>query len=79
MDRNTGRSHILFGYPDIFTGDALILNDTKVIGETSGQRRAPRLYRDPALKAHGKGCLGVPRAAGKKLRPGARAVFGDGA
>ena len=83
MDRKTGETaHGTFR--DILRylkpGDALILNDTKVIparllGEREGTGAAVEIL---LLKRREKDiweCLVRP---GKKLRPGARAVFGDG-
>lgn len=83
LDKNTGSvTHGTFR--DILrflkAGDALILNDTKVIparllGEREGTGAAVEIL---LLKRREKDiweCLVRP---GKKLRPGARAVFGDG-
>ena len=83
MDRETGeRRHGTFR--DILKylqpGDALILNDTKVIparllGTREGTGAAIEILLLKRLQADVWECLVRP---GKKLRPGARAVFGDG-
>ena len=83
LDRETGeRSHGTFR--DILKyleeGDALILNDTKVIparllGTREGTGASIEILLLKRLEADVWECLVRP---GKKLRPGARAVFGDG-
>ena len=83
MDRNTGEvTHGTFR--DILRylrpGDALILNDTKVIparllGEREGTGASIEILLLKRMDKDVWECLVRP---GKKLRPGARAVFGDG-
>ena len=83
LDRRTGeRTHGTFR--DILKylepGDAMILNDTKVIparllGTREGTGAAVEILLLKRLEADVWECLVRP---GKKLRPGARAVFGDG-
>ena len=83
MDKETGeRRHGTFR--DILKylqpGDALILNDTKVIparllGTREGTGASIEILLLKRLEADVWECLVRP---GKKLRPGARAVFGDG-
>ena len=83
LDRETGeRKHGTFR--DILQylepGDAMILNDTKVIparllGQREGTGAAVEILLLKRLEADVWECLVRP---GKKLRPGARAVFGDG-
>ena len=83
MDRNTGEvTHGTFR--DILRylhlGDALILNDTKVIparllGEREGTGASIEILLLKRMEKDVWECLVRP---GKKLRPGARAVFGDG-
>ncbi len=83
MDRNTGevthgtfRDILRYLHP----GDALILNDTKVIparllGEREGTGASIEILLLKRMEKDVWECLVRP---GKKLRPGARAVFGDG-
>lgn len=83
MDRNTGevthgtfRDILRYLHP----GDALILNDTKVIparllGEREGTGASIEILLLKRMDKDVWECLVRP---GKKLRPGARAVFGDG-
>ena len=83
MDRNTGevthgtfRDILRYLHP----GDALILNDTKVIparllGEREGTGASIEIVLLKRMEKDVWECLVRP---GKKLRPGARAVFGDG-
>ena len=83
MDRNTGevthgtfRDILRYLHP----GDALILNDTKVIparllGEREGTGASIEILLLKRMEKYVWECLVRP---GKKLRPGARAVFGDG-
>ena len=83
MDRETGSvTHGTFrdilGY--LRKGDALILNDTKVIparllGEREGTGASVEILLLKRMEKDVWECLVRP---GKKLRPGARAVFGDG-
>ncbi|MDO5132269.1 MAG: tRNA preQ1(34) S-adenosylmethionine ribosyltransferase-isomerase QueA [Eubacteriales bacterium] len=83
LDRNTGAvTHGTFR--DILRylkpGDALILNDTKVIparllGEREGTGAAVEILLLRRRERDVWECLVRP---GKKLRPGVRAVFGDG-
>ena len=83
LDRRTGeRRHGTFR--DILrylrAGDALILNDTKVIparllGTREGTGASIEILLLKRLSSDVWECLVRP---GKKLRPGARAVFGDG-
>jgi S-adenosylmethionine:tRNA ribosyltransferase-isomerase len=83
LDKETGeRQHRTFR--DILDylepGDAMILNDTKVIparllGTREGTGAAIEILLLKRLEADVWECLVRP---GKKLRPGARAVFGDG-
>ena len=83
LDRRTGeRRHGTFR--DILrylrAGDALILNDTKVIparllGTREGTGASIEILLLKRLSSDIWECLVRP---GKKLRPGARAVFGDG-
>ena len=83
LDRKTGeRRHGTFrdilGYLE--PGDAMILNDTKVIparllGTREGTGASVEILLLKRLQADVWECLVRP---GKKLRPGARAVFGDG-
>jgi len=83
LDKKTGvRKHGTFR--DILQylepGDAMILNDTKVIparllGQREGTGAAVEILLLKRLEADVWECLVRP---GKKLRPGARAVFGDG-
>ena len=83
MDRNTGevthgtfRDILRYLHP----GDALILNDTKVIparllGEREGTGASIEILLLKRMEKDVWECLVRP---GKKLRPGARVVFGDG-
>ena len=83
MDRNTGevthgtfRDILRYLHP----GDALILNDTKVsparlLGEREGTGASIEILLLKRMEKDVWECLVRP---GKKLRPGARAVFGDG-